>query len=55
MNSVGVKVTGPVALVAAQSAVEKHTREKAVCPAGRQLAPRAHLYCCRGLHLEGNR
>lgn len=32
MNSVGVKATGPVGLVSAQSAVEKHTQEKAQLP-----------------------
>lgn len=34
MNSVSVKATGPVGLVPAQSAVEKHTQERAWLPRG---------------------
>lgn len=34
MNSVSVRARGPVGLVPAQSAVEKHTQEKAQLPRG---------------------
>lgn len=34
MSSVGVKATGPVGLVPAQSAADKHTQKKAQLPCG---------------------
>lgn len=41
---VDVKVTGPVGLVAGQSAVRRNTpRREPICPMGQQPAPRAQL------------
>lgn len=57
MNSVSVKATGPVGLVPAQAAVEKHTQEKAWLPRRLTELSSAITFTGKaaGIHVQLNR
>lgn len=57
MNSVSVKATRPAGLVPAQSAVEKHTQEKAKLPCGHTELSSAITFTgeAAGVHVQLSR